>query len=238
VLVVNVSTAALFLLALEIGLAAEELPVPDEEPVPVAPEPATPVLVEFFSMRMCGELSAVGYGEVVLVVLVGRREMVGLNLLEDAAAEAPEEDAESAVLLGVGVGVGVGVGEADGEGVGVALSLEESLEEPAAAALLAALATEPSVLKTTMLAVEPLGIVTTQKLAPPAPDAWLALVTPPMPSVDGLMEHGVPLHPPPSHSILTPNVGLVPAREDAVQIGFHPTLANVLPSESVLAPAT
>lgn len=62
---------------------------------------------------------------------------------------------------------------------------------------------DPSTLKTTMLAVLPLGTVTTQKLAP-SPTALLLLLTPLTPSDAGLMAQGRPLQPPPGHSILMP----------------------------------
>ena len=57
----------------------------------------------------------------------------------------------------------------------------------------------------TRVALDPLGMVTTQKLALPAPESslddpftWL------MSSVAGSMEQGNPLQPPSGHSILTP----------------------------------
>ena len=111
--------------------------------------------------------------------------------------------------LGVGVGVGEGVGEALLE---AALDDEEA-EDP-----------EPPSSKTTTSAVRPEGTVTTQKLAPPAPEAWSALVTPPIPTTDGSIEQGSPLHPDPEHSILIPKVGMVSEREEDVQIGFQPIL--------------
>lgn len=83
---------------------------------------------------------------------------------------------------------------------------------------------EPSVLKTTILALWPLGTVTTQNSAPPTPFVETGLFSPPMPSSAGLMEQGRPLQPPPSHSILTPYVGFVWHRSEAVQIGFQAIL--------------
>lgn len=142
-------------------------------------------------------------------------------------------------VVGVGVGVGLGLGVGVGVGVGVGISLAatlcfEGLDEP----------DEPEppeelpALKTTMLAVWPLGTVTTQKLAPPAPEAWSELVTPPTPLTVGSMEHGVPLHPEPEQTTLIPNVGGVPERLHPVQIGFQPILRKVFPLLSALAPAT
>jgi hypothetical protein len=106
---------------------------------------------------------------------------------------------EDGVGVGVGVGVGDGVDDSD---------LDPELEEPDPV--------EPSVLNTTMLAEPPLGTVTTQKLAPPTPSAETGLVTPLIPSVDGSIEHGRPLHPPPGHSILTPYDGLTFTQSQSV----------------------
>ena len=61
---------------------------------------------------------------------------------------------------------------------------------------------EPSVLKTTMLAVDPLGTVTTQKEAPPAPTSADGLSVSPM--ALSPIEHGSPLQPPSGHSTLSP----------------------------------
>lgn len=94
----------------------------------------------------------------------------------------------------------------------------------------------PSVLKVTMLAVPPLGTVTTQNDAPPAPTADSLLST--LPDELGEIEQGSPLQPPSGHSILTPKVGRVLIKEEPVKIGFQPILTNVLPLSSVLAPAT
>jgi len=83
---------------------------------------------------------------------------------------------------------------------------------------------EPSTLKTTMLAVLPLGTVTTQKLAPPTPVALTGLFTPFVPSVEGWMAQGRPLHPPPGHSILMPKFGGVSLSEQPTNMGFHAIL--------------
>jgi len=97
---------------------------------------------------------------------------------------------------------------------------------------------EPSTLNTTILAVLPFGTVTTQNWAPPTPVVETGLVNPPIPSSAGLIEHGRPLQPPPSHSTLIPYVGRSPHSDEAVQIGFHPILKKVCPEASVLPPAT
>lgn len=68
----------------------------------------------------------------------------------------------------------------------------------------------PEISKTTMFAVMPLGTVTTQKSEPPAPVAEREDSTFPMPSLTGLMAHGVPLQPSPEQIIFTPKVGRVP----------------------------
>lgn len=72
----------------------------------------------------------------------------------------------------------------------------------------------PSVLKVTMLAVPPLGTVTTQNDAPPAPTADSLLST--LPEELGEIEQGSPLQPPLGHSILTPKVGRVLIKEEPV----------------------
>ncbi len=96
----------------------------------------------------------------------------------------------------------------------------------------------PSRLYTTMLAVPPLGTVTTQKLAPPAPLAPSALVTLKSLTLDAPISHGRPLQPPPGHSTRRPKVGFVLARPDDVYTGFQPIFIKVRPELTVLAPAT
>jgi hypothetical protein len=131
----------------------------------------------------------VAVGEVVFTSL-DEREVVWLALLLVVASV--DVVLVAAVLLVVAAGA---VDE-----VVAAAALEEScVPEPAS---------ELPLSKTTMLAFPPGGMVTTQKAAPPAPTAWSALVTPPMPLVEGSMEHGVPLQPDPAHSIFTPKLGL------------------------------
>jgi len=97
---------------------------------------------------------------------------------------------------------------------------------------------DPSVLNTTILAVFPLGTVTTQKEAPPTPMALTGLSTPPIPLLAGLMPHGIPLQPPPGQSILMPYAGFCLDKPDSSQIGFHATFTYVSPFSTVLAPAT
>lgn len=87
-----------------------------------------------------------------------------------------------------------------------------------------------------IFAVLPLGTVTTQNAESPAPIAAILLST--LPEPEGSIWHGNPLQPPPGHSILTPKPGLLPFRPEDSQIGFQPSLTNVWPLESVLAPAT
>jgi hypothetical protein len=71
----------------------------------------------------------------------------------------------------VGGGVVLGAG-AEVEGAGVAEYLLEAPGDPEPAS-------EFPAAKMTMFAVPPAGMVTTQKFAPPAPEAESALVTPP-----------------------------------------------------------
>lgn len=97
-------------------------------------------------------------------------------IIERAEVEIDVEiDVEVDIEVELGP-VGVGVEEA---------SAEDEADEPTG--------------NTTTLAELPLGMVTTQKLAPPAPEASSELVTPPIPSVEGSIEHGRPLQPEPAH---------------------------------------
>ena len=111
-------------------------------------------------------------------------------------------------------------------------------DEEGGGGVCATLPLEPSVLKTTMLAVSPLGTVTTQKSAPPAPVAARLLLTLKPSTVAGLISQGSPLQRPDSHSILRPNVGLLSLSGESMKMGFHPSLTNVSPDATVLAPAT
>lgn len=75
---------------------------------------------------------------------------------------------------------------------------------------------EPPASKTTTLAVDPFGMVTTQNSAPPAPSADSELVTSFTALVEGSMEHGRPSHPSPSQIISTPQVGSVLEKSESV----------------------
>jgi hypothetical protein len=152
---------------------------------------------------------AVAVGEVVFTLLDGRREMVWLALLLVVVGAAVD------VVVGVSVVLGGGAGEyVDGAGAGAAALEESWVPDPAS---------ELPLSKTTTLAVPPEGIVTTQKAAPPAPSAWSALVTPPMPLTEGSMEHGVPLQPDPAHTIFRPKFGIT-WEKSSMYFGFHPIL--------------
>lgn len=139
-------------------------------------------------------------------------ELLSSDVLVDDGADEEEDETEVVVGAELEVDVGVGVGV----GVGVALLVVElgaaALDEPE-------LPEEPSVLKVMILAFDPDGTVTTQKSAPPAPVAASKLDTRPTP-LEGSIEHGRPLHPPPSHSIFTPKVGVTLESEQPVQIGL------------------
>ncbi len=92
--------------------------------------------------------------DVVFTVLDGRSEMVWLDLVEVVGAGVVDVELGGAVVLSGGafdVDVVVGAGAA----------LEEPLDPDPALELPAS--------KTTMFAVSPWGMVTTQKEAPPAP---------------------------------------------------------------------
>lgn len=152
--------------------------------------------------------------DLALEVVLGSSEELEL-LLDDTLELVEDTKVVELVVLAAELEVVVG---ALVEEVVAALVVEEALTE-------VLLAAEPMG-NTTMLAVTPLGTVTTQKLAPPAPFASSSAVTPPMPSVDGSMEHGRPLQTAPSgHSNLTPKFGIVVAKSLAIQIGFHPIFA-------------
>lgn len=132
----------------------------------------------------------------------------------ELVVDAAEDEEEAEVDVGDGledvVGVGEGLDEVVLDVVGLgAAELELDDPEPL----------DPSTLNVMILAVEPEGTVTTQKSAPPAPVAESALETTPTP-FEGSIEHGRPLHPPPSHSILTPKVGTLVESEHPVQIGL------------------
>lgn len=153
-----------------------------------------------------------------------------------------ERDEDFELVVGVELVVELVVGAAllvvDGGGGGVV----EEVVDVGSAALEDPFVPEPAfefpTSKTTMFAVWPLGIVTTQKEDPPAPTAWSALVTPPIPFTEGSIEHGVPLQPSPAQVILMPKVGGVLARGELWKMGFQPSLKKVLPFASVFPPAT
>lgn len=120
------------------------------------------------------------------------------------------------VSVGVGVGVGVEVGvevevsvevsELVGVGVGVGVLVLDEVAGLVGSELLESSLAPIS--KTTMLALEPGGTVTTQPVAPPAPMntskalIWLTSM------LEGSILQGRPLQPSPSHSISIPKLGL------------------------------
>jgi len=138
------------LVAVTIGLVGVAFRV--TPPVPVAWYEVVGVEVTF-SKRMCGELSAVGAADVVFTVLDGKREIVWLNELVVVGAAVVDVEVGAGVVLLTGAGAEVEVEV--GAGLEEPLDPEPALELPAS--------------KTTMLAVSPSGMVTTQKDAPPAP---------------------------------------------------------------------
>lgn len=129
------------------------------------------------------------------------------------------EEVVLVVLVVVGVELVVGAADDVVDSTGA-----ELVEEPPP---------DPSKNDTTMLALEPLGTVTTQKGEPPAPEASLSLTTP-LPST----LQGMPLQSSLGHSISRPYSGLVPESDESCHTGFMPTFTNVEPSATVLAPAT
>lgn len=135
------------------------------------------------------------------------------------------------VLEGDGVGVGVGVGVGLGVGFGVVDTFGAGVSSGVSLLL-----SSPSMGNTTIRAVDPLGTVTTQKSAPPAPVAERELVTLPTsvpPIAQGRPTQG------PSHSIRRPKSGGANLNRLVSKIvGFQPILTNVMPLASVLAPAT
>jgi hypothetical protein len=223
---VNVSEALDFLVVVDDAASAVAVGLLDTRaPAPVTMAVPLTVLVPFPWKKTCGELPAVALDVVVVAELEEESDLTVLDLaeveegaLEELLAWEVVEDGEVEVGEDVGVGVGlelvVGVGVGDGLDAAVldvvGLGAAE-LEDPEPL--------DPSTLKVMILAVEPDGTVTTQKSAPPAPVASSALVTTPTP-LEGSIEHGRPLHPPPSHSIFTPKVGTVVEREQPVQMGL------------------
>lgn len=166
---------------------------------------------------------------VVVVVLIGvvvvRRVDVGVNVGIDL-------DVGPGVVVGVSASVDEGVllgrgGEAKGDDFG-----ESDLELfPLSGPFF-----PPS--KTTKLALEPLGTVTTQKAAPPTPTVAAPSISLTL-CFKGSIAQGSPLQCP-SHTISTPHVGIL-SRNGVVgsrYIGFQASLMKVSPFLSVLAPAT
>lgn len=143
---------------------------------------------------------------VVLVVLSTLLDEVVVELLvvvEEELEELVASACKPSTLIWDVVGSACFEVDVSGSGSGAALELEE-LDEPDEPPPV-----DPSVLKRTMLA-DPDVTVTTQKSAPPAPVADSALVTAPNALEPGSISQGSPTQEP-SHSILSPNLGLMPA---------------------------
>ena len=122
-------------------------------------------------------------------------------------------------------GVGVAVSEGDGVLLGV-----EADDDWAIAASVSPPAPLIGPSKTTKLAVTPLGTVTTQKFAPPAPSVLLPTISL-IEFWDGSIAHGSPLQPGPLQTISTPQVGMTFLNGVAGSryMGFQASLMNVLP---------
>lgn len=152
-----------------------------------------------FSWKIAGNITGRLDDVVVWIVVDGSVEVVVSGVLlvvgsSEVVGGGGGGVVGSLLVLGSGVGDGFGV------------SAGESSEGPP----------EPS--KATMLAWLPFFTVTTQKLAPPAPDAASLLTT--LPPPDGLIWQGRPSHPPLGHSILTPKSGLVELSPELSQTGL------------------
>jgi len=117
------------------------------------------------------------------------------------------------VLLVVGVGVADVVDVVEG---GAVVEVEVGVTTEDEGAPPDGELEESPALKTTRFALLPVGTVTTQKPAPPAPSADSDDVTVFIALTDGSIEHGRPLHPPPSHSILIPQVGIVLTKSESM----------------------
>lgn len=136
-------------------------------------------------------------------------------------------DGEAVVVAAVEVEVLVEVGLELETEVGEELGVESPAPLPPAS-------------KTTMFAFWPLGTVTTQKEAPPAPSALSKEVTPFKP-LEGSILQGRPLQPAPSSQVIsTPKEGGVFRNGVAGSwtTGLWPILTKVFPWASVFAPAT
>ena len=164
------------------------------------------------------------------ILVAGAEDGVVLGALLDnevVAAAADEEAAAEELGAADGVGVGVGLGVEDTAAlVGAATTccwicteLTTGAEEEAGADGGADAeaedppppplpAPESGPWKTTKLALTPCGTVTTQKAAPPAPSVFAPTISF-TPLVPGSIAQGRPLQPSPSHTISTPQDGMV-----------------------------
>lgn len=146
--------------------------------------------------------------ELELEVEVG----VGVEVEVDEGVEVEVEVGVgvSVVLVLVGVGVGVEV-----EVLVLVLELELELEELVEVGVLVETSMVSdevlpllSFSKTIMCAVSPLGMVTTQPVAPPAPVKGLPIISLTLLTAGSILQ-GRPWQPSPSHSISTPKSGTV-----------------------------
>lgn len=122
---------------------------------------------------------------------VGVGVEVGVGVLVGVSVE---------VLVLVLVGVGVGVEVLVLVLVGVAVLVGTEMVSDSVLPL-------PSFSKTTMWAVSPLGTVTTQPVAPPAPVKGVPIISLTLLTAGSILQ-GRPLQPSPSHSISIPKSGL------------------------------
>ena len=144
--------------------------------------------------------------ELELEVEVG----VGVEVEVDEGVEVEVEVGVSVVLVLVGVGVGVEV-----EVLVLVLVLVLELEELVEVGVLVETSMVSdevlpllSFSKTIMCAVSPLGMVTTQPVAPPAPVKGLPIISLTLLTAGSILQ-GRPWQPSPSHSISTPKSGTV-----------------------------
>lgn len=145
--------------------------------------------------------------EVELEVEVG----VGVEVEVDEGVEVEVEVGVSVVLVLVGVGVGV---EVEVEVLVLVLELELELEVLVGVAVLVETSMVSddvlpllSFSKTIMCAVSPLGMVTTQPVAPPAPVKGLPIISLTLLTAGSILQ-GRPWQPSPSHSISIPKSGM------------------------------
>lgn len=136
-------------------------------------------------------------------------ELIEAALLGELELELDDDGFGDGELDGEEVGAadddGGVVGDDEGGGDGELLEAFALLDE-LPPELLPAPLKPPS--NTTKLALLPLGTVTTQKLAPPAPSVLVPVISFTV-CLDGSMAHGRPLQPPPSQTISTPQVGIL-----------------------------